>query len=296
MRFFWALVGIGLVSLVAAASLAQVGLILPPKIREFDIPTIEKLASDMYVQDQHAWKATAALLSQHPQAELLQEKVRGWLVDDRDGVEVVRFVRDGTNGPEAAYDVSFGSLRQAAPDVSVPQDRTLSASERAKFAARSLAVRNITQRCSTTYNTIVLKDPSGEGWIVWVMAATTDPDAIMMGVHYRFTISADGSRIISQDALARGCLAIKKTQNGQTASAIGMTQIVSNIPVETTLFASLQHNMMFLILTADGGQWQVAGGHIARLGTMQQSPPQQVYVSNRTEEVHPVAEFARRLN
>jgi len=296
MRFFWALVGVGVVSVVAAASLAQMGQPLTPAIREFEIPVLEKLASDMYVQDQHAWKATDALLAKHPQAELLKEKVRGWLVGDRDGTEVVRFIREGANGPEAAYDVSFGGLRAAAPDVSVPQDRALTAIEKAKFAARSLAVTHIAQRCSTTYNTIVLKDPQGEGWIVWVMAATTDPDAIMMGIHYRFTISADGSRSVSQDALARGCRAIKKTQNGQTASAIGMTQIVSNVPVETTLFASLQHNMVFLILTADGGQWQVAGGHIAKLGTMQQGEPQQVYVSNRTEEIRPAAEFARLLN
>lgn len=295
MRFFWALTGIGLASLIAAASMAQMGQPLLPKIREFDIPTIEKLASDMFVQDQQAWKATDALLARHPQAELMKEKVRGWLVESRDGVDVVRFVRDGANGPEAAYDVSFGSLRGVAPEVSVPRDRALSATDKAKFAARSLAVSHITQRCSATYNTIVLKDPSGEGWLVWVMAATTDPDAIMMGIHYRFTISADGSRITSQDALARGCMAIRKTQNGQTASAIGLTQIVSNVPVETTLFASLQHNMVFLILTADGGQWQVAGGHIAKLGTMQQGEPQQVYVSSRSEEIRPVAEFAQLL-
>src|SRR5262245_2541016 len=141
MRFFWALVSLGVVSVVTGASLAQMDQAPPPKIREFDISTIERLASDMYVQDQHAWKATEALLAKHPQAELLKERMRGWLVEDRDGIEVVRFVRDGANGPEAAYDVSFGSLRQSAPDVSVPQDRALTAIEKAKFAARSLAMR-----------------------------------------------------------------------------------------------------------------------------------------------------------
>jgi hypothetical protein len=30
----------------------------PPKIREFDIPTLERLGQDIYTQDQFAWKAT----------------------------------------------------------------------------------------------------------------------------------------------------------------------------------------------------------------------------------------------
>jgi hypothetical protein len=37
-----------------------------PAIRQFDIPTLEKLGHDMYVQDQAAWHATDALMALHP--------------------------------------------------------------------------------------------------------------------------------------------------------------------------------------------------------------------------------------
>jgi hypothetical protein len=42
--------------LLSAPCLAQDA---SPQIRTFDIPTLEKLGHDMYVQDQAAWHATA---------------------------------------------------------------------------------------------------------------------------------------------------------------------------------------------------------------------------------------------
>jgi hypothetical protein len=75
-----------------------------PEIRQFDIATIEKLGHDIYLQDQAVTHATDALVALHPAAELGQQKVRGWIVDDApDGLRV-RYVREGANGLEAAYD------------------------------------------------------------------------------------------------------------------------------------------------------------------------------------------------
>src|SRR5665213_386945 len=76
-----------------------------PEIRQFDVATIEKLGHDMYSQDQAVWHATDALLAMHPPAELAQQKVRGWIVDETKTGLRVRYVRDGANGPEAAYDI-----------------------------------------------------------------------------------------------------------------------------------------------------------------------------------------------
>src|SRR6188768_623768 len=75
-----------------------------PEIRRFDLPTIQKLGHDMYVQDQAAWHATDALQALHPMAELQKEKVHGWIVEAEG--ELVRFIRDGEGGPEAAYDIN----------------------------------------------------------------------------------------------------------------------------------------------------------------------------------------------
>jgi hypothetical protein len=237
-----------------------------PEIRQFDIPTLEALAAGMYAQDQEAWKATDALFELHPQTELAREKVAGWLVESRPGGDFVRFFRDTGNGLEAAYDVSFApaSILQ----VSVPADRAVTDEERGQFAARTLAGKHITQKCAARYNSIVLKDPENDDWLVWLMAATTDPNAVMMGQHYRFTISRDGSTILRQDALSRSCMTLSKSapkDGGGRLAGLLVTQLVSNLPVETTLFLSLQHHMPFFVATPDNNVWKVDQGKIEKL-------------------------------
>src|ERR1700709_1656373 len=96
---------IGVLMLLALPCRAQDAL---PEIRPFDIPTLEKLGHDMYLQDQVAWHASDALLARHPQAQMLKEKVHGWIVEDRPAGRLVRFIRESDAGPEAAYDVQYG--------------------------------------------------------------------------------------------------------------------------------------------------------------------------------------------
>ncbi len=239
-----------------------------PEIRQFDIPTLEKLGHDMYVQDQAAWRATDALTAQHPQADLIAEKVHGWIVEARPAGQLVRFIRDGDAGPEAAYDINMAGEK---PAVSVPLDRVLSDSEKAQYSARSLAIKSITQRCGDNYNTIVLKDPEGGGWLAWALAATTNPNLVMAGGHRRLTVSADGSQILHNDALSRSCLMLDKKPTDESKNkmvALMSTQIVSDIPVETFVFLSLQHRLPFVVLTPDRTEWAVEGETIRKLGTL----------------------------
>src|SRR5258706_3798218 len=148
------------------AVMAAYVLVCPPAvaqdvaIRQFDIPTLEKLGNDMYAQDQASWHATDASMPLHAQPELLRENVRGWIVEGRTDGQLVRFIRTGDTGPEAAYDISDASGK---PTVSVPQDRHLTDSEKAQYAAGILAIKSVSQRCGDNYNTVVLKDPEGDG-------------------------------------------------------------------------------------------------------------------------------------
>src|SRR5205823_4782966 len=79
----------------------------PPPIRQFDLPTIETLGRAMYEQDQEAWKATDILRAKLSDDQLKADKLHGWIADSFPDRDVVRFVRDGANGPEAYYDVIF---------------------------------------------------------------------------------------------------------------------------------------------------------------------------------------------
>lgn len=234
-------------------------------IREFDIATLENLGREMYIQDQAAWRGTDALMAKVSQATLQAEKVRGWIVVDKAEGPLVRFIRDGDTGPEAAYDISDPLER---PVVSVPTDRHLSETEKALFAARSLAIANIATRCSQTYNTIVLKDPKGGGWLAWAMASTTKDGEIAMGIHYRFTISPGGNAIERRDALMRSCFIMEKQKDDKgKPEAVVMTQLVSNLPVETYVFLSLQHRIPIYVMTPDRALWAVAGDKIRNVET-----------------------------
>lgn len=233
----------------------------PPPIRQFDIETIRKLGRAIYEQDQDAWHATDLLKSRYSDADLVSRGLRGWIVDSFPDRDVVRFVRDGANGPEALYDVTYRT--GAPPALSEPQDRALSAEERAKYDARTLALASIHKMCFDRLNPVVLKDPERDGWLVWILAATTDPKEIVIGGHTRFTMSADGKTIVQEDKLSHSCQAFTKTTgpNGEPAYLM-MGQLVSQIPVETYVFASLSYAMPLRVGTPDGKAWKVDADRI----------------------------------
>ena len=245
----------------------------PPesKIRQFDIPTLEKLGRDMYAQDQAGWHATDALHNIRSRDELRKENVRGWIVVNRPQGPLVRFIRMGDAGPEAAYDIS--DLR-GRPVVSVPADRQLTDEEKAIFAARSHAIASIEAGCAENYNTVVLKDPEGDGWLAWALASTTKPDTVVTLGHRRLTVSADGSKVLRMDALSLSCGTMSvKDEDGNITKAVMMTQLVARLPVETYVFLSLQHPLPFLVMTAKDTVWMVHKGSISKFDMGQSSKP-----------------------
>ncbi|MGD0191723.1 MAG: hypothetical protein ABSD74_13365 [Rhizomicrobium sp.] len=235
----------------------------PPPIRQFDIATTEKLGAAIFRQDQEASKATDLLFAKIHKADLDSEKIHGWIVEPAASGDVVRFVRDGANGPEGAYDVAFAGGDAAGPDV--PKDRTLTSGELAQFNARALALKNAEHSCTGSYNTVALADPQSNGWLVWTLAATTDASVIQVGGHTRFTISADGRQIVSRDALSRSCFAVnKKTDHGQPAAAF-FSQPVSDVPVETAVWLNFLHKTPLYVITRDGNLWKIDNGAITAM-------------------------------
>lgn len=236
----------------------------PPAIRQFDVPTIEKLGREMYDQDQLAWKATDIALAHFTEEGLKAQKTHGWIVETTQAGGVVRFVHDTPDGPAFFYDVTFPGT--GTPTAPIPDNTTPNTEERAQYDARTLAVANINPSCSNRYNTVVLKDPQGDGWLVWVMAASMDPQTIVIGGHYRFTISADGKSIIQKDALSKSCMTMKKPaiHNGEMEE-VSWTQIVSTAPLETAVFASLSYKMPVFVGTMDGKIWKFDGDNVVNV-------------------------------
>lgn len=261
MKVFPAAVALGI-----SALLSGIGTVAaedaPAQIRAFDLATIQSLGAAMYVQDQEAWKATDLLRAGRSDDDLKAAKMHGWVVEPMPEGDVVRFIRDGESGPEPYYDVTF--KKDAVPALSEPRNRVLTADELAQYNARLLALKNIDRPCSDRYNTIALKEPQSQGWLVWAVASTTDPDAVIIGGHYRFTISSDGKTIRRKDALSHGCLTLSRKAAAR-AIEVGllMNHLVSMTPVETHVFANLNYGIPLHVGTADGTVWKVDQGHVS---------------------------------
>ena len=157
-------------SLIAAsfalASSAEAQEAKPPPIRTFSIETIEALGREIYHQDAAAWVATDAVAPR--MQDFSKAHVVGWIVVPNGDGQRVRFVRDTAVGLEAYYDVDVDS--QFHIRVFAAPDRHLTADEVAAFTARQTASRNVPAVCRPGYNSVVAKDPQGDGWLVCMLA------------------------------------------------------------------------------------------------------------------------------
>jgi len=234
-----------------------------PSIRNFDVAMIEKLGRAMYEQDQLAWKATDIAVAHFTEDGMRAQKVHGWIVEPAPNGNVIRFIHDTPDGPQLFYDVAFavdGSTHESLPEIA-----TLSTDEKAQYDARQLALANTSLKCSNNYNTVVLKDPEHEGWLVWVMAATKDPTIAVIGGHTRFSISVNGGTITQADPLSRSCMNIPLYDHGNKTADMLTTQIVSLTPVETHVFASLAYKIPLYVGTNDGIAWKVSDGVVTQV-------------------------------
>lgn len=235
----------------------------PAPIRDFDVETIQRLGREIYEQDRFAWVGTDALL-----AAVAEERLAGtigWIVVERDGADVVRFGRGSMEAPEPSFDITF---RGDAEPVVTEASGVFSENELAMFRGVALARTGITQPCSNRYNSVVLPDPDGDGWLIWMFAATTQAGVVPVGGHYRFTVSQDGRMIEQADRLSRSCLTMDPAQDGQgRPEFLVVTHIVSDTPVEAHVFLSLSHGYPIVVATPDRRAWMVEGDQMSIVET-----------------------------
>jgi hypothetical protein len=184
-----------------------------PSIREFDLPTIERLGREIYRQDQLAWVATDVVLASVSQESLRANGACGWIVDTTGGEPLVRFLRKNAGGVEASYDVRFPIVGK--PAMETPVDHRLSAYQLTLFNALATAqerlIKDHCPLCTGRYNSVVLDDPAGPGLLVYLLHAETASNLVPVGGHYRISVSADGSTATRIDRLSVTCLTMDKT-------------------------------------------------------------------------------------
>jgi hypothetical protein len=252
-RLFFGLLGL-LLALVPSARAAET---VRPPIRDFDLRTLEQLGGTIYRQDRAAWLASDVLMAKVK--DPAKEKIVGWIVVGHGEADTVRFLRDMGQGPEAGFDVEVTA--KGAGKLTIPADRGLTDDERAAFAARTTAAKVAPKPCAGSFNSVVAKDPTGDGWLVWLLSPAATKGAIPVGGHYRFSISADGQTIRQVDALSASCLALQPPPPGAQAAGLVASHVVSPTPVETHVFLTLAYRQPLYVVTGDRF-WPIQGGRI----------------------------------
>lgn len=218
----------------------------PVPIEEWSQAKVASLGREIYIQDAAAWVATDALLSALTDEE--EATIRGWVVLGDGANRTVRFLKADGDGVAPGWDIAVANGVASAP--SPPAETTLAGESLARFNARQTAAVNIGALRCGRYNSVVAHDPDSDGWLVWLLAGSPAQGVMPVGGHYRFHISADGQTMIRRDQLSNSCLNMVANPppgpQGQPG-AIVVSQIVSQGPVETHVFLSLQYRKQIYV-------------------------------------------------
>ena len=233
----------------------------PQQVQVWSIPETVRLGQAIWRQDMASARATDAFLAAY--AGKLPEGLIGWIVVEDGRNQRVRFLAGTMDAPRAFKDVVVDDHLRAGAVVDAA-DLTLTPDELARFSARMTAALGIgTLRCAARYNPVILKNPDGEGWLVWLLASTTQPGLVPMGGHYRFHISADGKTVERREQLSSSCLDMDSSQVRQGGQIAGLftNVIVAPQPLEIHVFLSLL-NQLPIYTSAGDKLWEVNGARI----------------------------------
>lgn len=253
-----------LVALNAAPARAQVTRVeplevAPPELQQA-IARNESIAARMFRQDHAAAIAHDELAARVEPGK--DERPRGWITDDGERGVTVLFVGERGSDLVALYRVvtEAGSIAPGGYEKLDPP-LPLSEPQRAQFRARRLALGADVGRCAPAYNTIALPayDRDDGSMHVYLIAATTVPDRMIFGGHYRFTISRDGSAIRDQRAFTKGCFDLETKPGG----AAWISHLLDANPTELHVYLNLLHRKPIGVVTMENKIiWYVEGGRV----------------------------------
>jgi hypothetical protein len=118
------------------------------------------------------------------------------------------------------------------------------------------------------YEYLVIDDPGGSGFLVYALVTTGKPGQFYLGGHFRVTVSADGAKAERVDALSHSLLPPEKPPKGSEGAKpefVTMSQVVSDIPIETCVYFSLSEKIPVSVSTMDGQWWIINKGNIVRM-------------------------------
>jgi len=196
--------------------------------------------------------------------------VTGWLLDADDS-SAVHFTIEGEAGPATTMIVRCpGSGPESCATELFADPRPLSDRNLAQVRAVATAAKHPEfSPTSERYNHAVLP-AEGSRWWVYLIAATTDPNLIMLGRHYRFLVSAAGDEVLEWQAFSKSALTIDARPSADAGPAttveFTVTHMLDDIPSEMHVWAALNYRTSIDVVTGDERIWRVAAdGSITQL-------------------------------
>ena len=202
------------------------------------------------------------------------QRVRGWVADFKlePASVLVTFVGDVEGVPHALYRVSVPTKGSIKVETLIPA-QPLDESERARFAARNLAIAEFAKRgehCAEHYDAVVLPVAAGLDPYMYVyLLAANENRVVHVGSEVRYEISADGAHFDDQRTFSEGCLelAVLKRKDREKAAPIRMTHLPDPTPTEWHLFVNRAANQALDVETPESGMvWTVRRQKIEFLG------------------------------
>lgn len=225
---------------------------------------LARLESDgrlMYEKDSRAAEATDILLGIIDPADY--PGFVGWVTLPNGEDYTVSFYEKLGSEFSIIADVKFET--QANYSIDMHPERSLSEREESMIRARIAALEGGVSACSERFNTIVIPSQNEGAWDVYLIAATTNPDLVLVGGHIKVTVSKFDAEILDRKPLSKSCLTFDKSggdmPEGASMAAFFMTHIVTPMPVEVHPYLSLLHGANLAVST-ERGLWMIESGGI----------------------------------
>lgn len=234
-----------------------------PCVTSLDVVSVEwaqEIGRRIYVQNLYAAQAMSLLLAHG--LDPAEIDVLGWIIESRDKGAVVTFVAGDPQQWRSACVVTFAERTD--PNI-ILIDRDLTETQSAMFNARQLALDGVEKACSDAYNTVVIPRDGEPGWLAYALAATSDPNLVLIGGHYRATVSADGGTLLERRGFTEDCMVLKKSPEGTPdadVAAYTLGHVLDKTPTEIHVFLNLLYGKPLYVVTADRRLWYIEGGKI----------------------------------
>lgn len=219
--------------------------------KEVEVQVIrsQSLGKKLYQNDQASAAATDVLLSK----KILEKdkSVKGWVTVEKDDSWLIRFINDKNL---AVYDVTLpkGDFKNASLKIN-ENGKSLSPSELKMFLARQLVINQPFQKCAENINTIVIdaKVDGKKGFLVYLFAASKNPEDVYFGGNHLFHVSPDGEKIIETRGFSKSCVTVSKKDvtKGQQSKGLYITHILNDYPTEVHVFLSFLHKAQIFVGT-----------------------------------------------